>query len=247
MLKPADVLAPMLHKFMKSVPLDEGDQAAILSMPYRLQVIRRRTYLVRDGDTPGNVCLLISGFAYRHKVVGDGGRQILALHMRGDVVDLHNAVLKRADHSVQALTEVTVAYLPVEALRAVAFERPSVGLAMWVDTAVDGSIHREWTANLGRRDAKARVAHLLCEFGVRLVGAGLGDLCQYELPMTQEEIADAVGLTSVHVNRTLQSLAREGFITRSGRAISIVDWEALAGVGDFDPHYLHGHRELLAT
>jgi CRP-like cAMP-binding protein len=129
--------------------------------------------------------------------------------------------------------------IPRDAVKALAFARPAVGMAMWYDTLVEGSVQREWTANIGRRDARTRMAHLLCEFGVRLEQAGLGTLCEYELPMTQEQLADATGLTSVHVNRTLRSLDREGWTERRMRSVRIKDWDELAAAGDFDPAYLH--------
>ena len=111
---------------------------------------------------------------------------------------------------------------------------------MWLDTLVDGSIFREWIANVGRRDARTRIAHILCEFGLRLKHAGLGEETGYTLPMTQEQLGDATGLTSVHINRTLKSLEAERLIERiSPRSITIGDWKKLAEVGDFDSHYLH--------
>ena len=232
-------LAPMLRKLMKWSVLDEQDRQAVLALPYELRTIRRGNYIVRDGDRPSRSCLLLSGFAYRHKVVGSGGRQILALHMRGDLVDLQNSLLRTADHNVQALTNAEVAYIPVGEIRTLAFARPAVGMAMWYDTLVDASIHREWTANVGRRDARTRAAHLLCEFGLRLKDADLGTLEHYELPMTQEELGDALGLTPVHVNRTLKALDKEGLTSRSMRSVSIKDWSRLAAAGDFSPDYLH--------
>ena len=183
---------------------------------------------------------MLSGFAIRHKIVAGGARQIVAIHMKGDVVDLQNSFLGVADHSVQVLTESEVAFIPREAIKKVAFERPNVGMAMWFDTLVDGSIFREWIANVGRRDAQSRLAHLLCEFSLRLKLAGLGEETQYELPMTQEQIADCTGLTPVHVNRTLKALENQGLIERrSSRTVTIGDWKKLAEVGDFDSNYLH--------
>ena len=115
---------------------------------------------------------------------------------------------------------------------------------MWLDTLVDGSIFREWIANVGRRDARTRLAHLLCEFSLRLNVAGLGEQTNYELPMTQEQLADATGLTAVHVNRTLKGLEAEGLIGRSNpRVIQIGDWRKLADVGDFNSNYLHLHDD----
>ncbi len=159
--------------------------------------------------------------------------------MKGDLADLQNSLLGTADHNLQTLTDVEAAMIPVEAIQEIAFRRPAIGRAMWYETLVDGSIFREWTLNVGRRDARTRAAHLLCEFALRLEAAGLGERAGYELPMTQEQLADALSLTSVHVNRTLMLLGEEGFIKRRQRAIEIVDWAALCQVADFDPAYLH--------
>jgi CRP-like cAMP-binding protein len=229
----------MLRKLSRWSELAEQDRQALLALPYTLRSLAAGSHIVRDGDKPIHSCLLISGFAYRHKVVGDGGRQILALHMSGDMVDLQNSLLRIADHNVQALTRVEIALIPGAAIREIAFARPAIGMAMWYDTLVDGSVHREWNANVGRRDARTRMAHLLCEFGIRLKSAGLGDLCEYELPMTQEQLADTLGLTAVHVNRTLMSLDKEELTRRTKRSVLIQDWKRLAEAGDFNADYLH--------
>jgi len=156
------------------------------------------------------------------------------------MVDLQNSLLDVADHSVQMRTGGEVAYIPREEIKELAFARPRVGLAMWIDTLVDGSIFREWLTNVGRRDAQTRLAHLLCEFSLRLKLAGLGETTRYELPMTQDQMADCTGLTAVHVNRTLKTLEAEGLIERtSTRTVTIGDWKKLAEAGDFDSNYLH--------
>jgi CRP-like cAMP-binding protein len=219
---------------------DAADKEALLSLPYRTKKVERYGYLVRDRETTTHACMMVSGYAFRHKIVVGGSRQILSVHMRGDVVDLQNAFLGVADHSVQVLTDSVVAFIPRLAIRKLAFERPNIGMAMWHDTLVDGSIFREWIANVGRRDAHTRLAHLLCEFSLRLKVAGLGEATDYELPMTQEQLADCVGLTPVHVNRTLKALEAENLISRkSSRGITIGDWKKLADAGDFDSSYLH--------
>jgi CRP-like cAMP-binding protein len=149
-------------------------------------------------------------------------------------------MLEVADHSVQMLTNGTVAMVPREQVQRVCAERPAVARAIWIDTLVDGSIFREWITNVGRRNARTRIAHLLCEFSLRLKLAGLGEDDQYELPMTQEQLADATGLTAVHVNRTIKVLDREGLIARTTpRSIQIGDWKKLAEAGDFDSNYMH--------
>lgn len=230
----------MVRKLSYWGHLDGADQEALLNLPHRIKRIERLGYIVRERDETTHSCLMLSGFAIRHKIVGDGGRQIVAVHMKGDLVDLQNSFLTVADHSVQVLAESEVALIARDAIRELAFSRPAVGLAMWRDTLVDASVFREWIANVGRRDARTRIAHLLCEFSLRLKVAGLGGGSDYELPMTQEQIADTVALTSVHVNRTLKSLEADGFIARrNSRSVTIGDWSKLAEVGDFDSNYLH--------
>jgi CRP-like cAMP-binding protein len=233
-------LQPMVSKLSYWEALDPADIAAVLALPYRTKKIERLSYVVREREKAEYSCLLISGYAIRHKIVGDGGRQIVAVHMKGDVVDLQNSFLRIADHSVQALTESEIALIPRDAVVEVAFRHPRVGMAMWYDTLVDASVFREWVANVGRRDARTRLAHLLCEFSLRLEVAGLGAATDYELPMTQEQLADCTGLTPVHVNRTLKGLEKERLITRrSSRSVIIGDWKKLARAGDFDSAYLH--------
>lgn len=236
---PDATLSPMVRKLQMWTTLDEQDCAAILALPHMVRILRPHELIVREGDHPTHACLLLAGFAFRHKVAGNGGRQIFSLHMKGDIVDLHNSILRRADHNVEALTTAEAAFIPVAAIRELAARRPTVGQAMWYETLVDGSIFREWTLSIGRRDARARMAHLLCEFALRLDVAGLGSPGHYDLPMTQEQLADALGLTNVHVSRTLKALAKEGFVERHHRAVGIVDFARLASVGDFNSRYLH--------
>ncbi len=235
-------LAPMVRKLSMREDLDLADCAAIRALPFTLRTLQSAQYLVWDGDRPQNTCLLLSGYAFRHKHAGNGGRQILSIHMKGDILDLQNSLLGIADHNVQMLTAGEVAMIPVDHMRDLAFRHPAVGMAMWYETLVEGSIFREWVLNIGRRDARTRIAHLLCEFALRLEVAELGKLTVYELPITQEQLADAVALTSVHVNRTLMKLEQDGLITRTKRIISIVDWKALVKVADFEPRYLHLER-----
>jgi CRP-like cAMP-binding protein len=232
-------LKPALHKLEKVATLSESERNAFHCLPFFIKSLSQNSYIIREQDLTKNCCILLSGFAFRSKVVGDGGRQILSVHIPGDMLDLQHAFLGVADHSIQMLTAGDVAYVAAEAVQRLAFEFPAIGRAMWLETLVEGSIFREWIANIGRRDARTRVAHLLCEIAVRLQSAGLITGNRYELPMTQEQIGDATGLTPVHVNRTLQALHKDGLITRDKRAIQIMDWKALSAVGDFGASYLH--------
>jgi len=194
---------------------------------------------VREGAVTDHSILITSGLAYRHKISADGSRQIVSIHIPGDFVDLEGALLKVADHNVQALTRCDLALVPRGALRDLFREHPNLAIAMWVDTLIDASIFREWIMNIGRRDARERLAHIFCEFALRLEMAGMGSTTGYELPMTQEQLADASGLTAVHVNRTLKSMDADGLIRREKRFVLIPDWEKLRAVAGFSELYLH--------
>jgi CRP-like cAMP-binding protein len=229
----------MLLKLSYLYPLDSSDEKALLALPHRIREVAAHHYIVRERESATHCCLMLSGYSIRLKIVAGGARQIVAIHMKGDMVDLQNSMLGTADHSVQMLTKGEVAMIPREAIQQLAMERPRIGMAMWKDTLVDGSIFREWIANVGRRDSITRMAHVLCEFALRLKIAGLGKQDNYELPMTQDQLADVVGLTSVHVNRTLMALEEKLLISRNKRSVIIGDWQKLADAGDFDPTYLH--------
>jgi CRP-like cAMP-binding protein len=236
-------LEPMLRKLEYWHSFDDDDRAALLALPNTVRTLEHNHYIVRELDRASHSCVLLSGYAMRHKIVAGGARQIVSVHMKGDIVDLQNSLLGVADHSVQMLTAGKVAMVPREAVNRIAFDRPNVGKAMWIDTLVDASVFREWIANVGRRDARTRVAHILCEFSLRLKVAGLGEQTGYEMPMTQEQLGDATGLTSVHINRTLKGLEADQLITRSTpRAIIVGDWRKLAEAGDFNSAYLHLNR-----
>lgn len=233
-------LEPLAQKLSYRIKLSAADRAAVLALPHTVKSMEQHHYVVRQGDRAQFSCLMLSGFSMRHKIVAGGFRQIVAIHMKGEMVDLQNSLLGTADHSVQMLTAGKIALIPREEVVKIAFERPNVGKSMWLDTLVDASIFREWIANVGRRDARTRIAHVLCEFALRLKIAGLGDHTDYELPMTQEQLGDTTGLTSVHVNRTLKGLEADRLIERvRPRSITIGDWKKLASVGDFDSGYLH--------
>jgi CRP-like cAMP-binding protein len=229
----------MVRKFATRAPLNEQDKQALLDLPYQTRWVEAGRYIVREGDHPPGVALILSGLAYRHKITVDGTRQILSVHIPGDFVDLEGAILRVADHNVQALTRCEIAVVPREAIIALVDEHPRVGRAIWVDTLIDGSIFREWIVNVGRRNARSAMCHLLCEFARRLEAAGLAEEYAYELPMSQEQLADALGITPVHVNRTLRDLDREGLIEREKRHIRIPDWERLRQIGGFNELYLH--------
>ncbi|NTZ42544.1 Crp/Fnr family transcriptional regulator [Altererythrobacter sp. SALINAS58] len=219
--------------------LSQEDRDAILALPYTLRTLDHLTYTIREGDPPRECAVLVSGFAYRQKTTQDGARQIIALHLPGDALDFQNMYLKVSDHSVQMLTRGEVAIIAREELQELAQARPAIGHAILIKTLVEASIFREWVLNVGRRKARERMAHVLCELGSRMDALGLTQEHGYELPMTQEELADALGLTPVHVNRTLKLLEAEGLIMRTRRSIRFPDWERIREAADFNERYLH--------
>ena len=237
-------LHALVRKLRQHAELSAEDRNALLALPFKLRVLDPSAYVVREGDPPGYCAVLVSGFAFRQKLTGDGARQIVALHIPGDAVDFQTLFLDVADHSVQALTRAEFAFMPNAELRELARSRAGVAHAILVTTLIEASIFREWVLNVGRRNARTRMAHLLCEFAVRLEEQGLAEEYRYELPMTQEHLADALGLTPVHVNRTLRALETEGLIARSRRLVAIPDWERLREAGDFNRRYLHCGMQL---
>lgn len=230
----------IIRKLKTRARLSEADCDAVRGLPFVRRGYEAPAYVLREGEPARKACsFIISGLAFRQKLTAEGARQIVSLHMAGDFLDLQHLFLNYADHSVQALTRIECAEIEREALQQVTLRHPSIGRAMWTDALVDASIFREWVLNVGRRDARTRVAHLLCEFALRMEAAGLTQDHGYELPMTQEQIGDAVGLTPVHVNRTLRALAADGLIRRERRHISFDNWEAIREAADFSALYLH--------
>jgi CRP-like cAMP-binding protein len=232
-------LSPVAAKLQRQSQLSDVERDEILALPNRKVLIERGGYLIREDDDAPFCCALLSGFANRQKTTGSGARQILAIHMPGDIVDLQNASLGVSDYSVRALTAVTVAYIPKSALLRLAAEHAGISRALWTDTLIEASIAREWLLNIGQRDARQRISHLFCELAVREHGTGLRESDCCVVPLTQEQIGDATGLTAVHVNRTIQRMRAEGFIRVDSQRMSIIDWPALKAAGDFNRAYLH--------
>lgn len=239
MVVPHPALSRMLRKLETRARLDDTDRAALLGLRFTERVYQPAAYLTREGMVPSHCALILEGFAYRQKNTIDGGRQILAFHVAGDFIDLEGALLAVADHNVQMLTRCRMAEIAVGDIQRLIESHPRVARALWIDTLIDGSIYREWLLNIGRRPARQRLAHLYCELAKRLKLAGLGDEHGYRMPMTQEQLADATGLTPVHVNRSLRGLEDDGLIARDRRFVTIPDWDRLADESGFSALYLH--------
>ena len=233
---PLDMLVTNLE--LRS-PLSDDDRRTILALPFVLKTLTPGSYLVREGEPPASCGVLISGFAYRQKLTGDGGRQILSIHVPGEALDFQNVFFNTADHSVQMLTRGQIALVPRAEMQKVTRASHAIGHAILIGILVEASIFREWILNVGRRDAKSRLAHVLCELAVRLDAHGLTQQMGYHLPMTQAELADALGLTPVHLNRVIRALELDGLLVRSKRDLSFPDWERMRDLADFNERYLH--------
>jgi CRP-like cAMP-binding protein len=233
------LLEDVIRKFERRAPLDDSDRVALRALPFTSKLAKPHDVLVHEGRAPDVSSLILSGFAVRQKLTADGRRQIVSFHLAGDFVDLESAMLRCTDHNIQALTQLEYATVPVRAVLDLIDTHPRIARALWVDTLVDAAIYREWVLNVGRRSAFERIGHLLCEFARRLEIAGLGTTTGYRFPMTQEQLADAVGLTPIHVNRTLRAMDEQGLIRRHQRFIEIPNWELLRRTSDFSETYLH--------
>jgi CRP-like cAMP-binding protein len=202
-----------------------------------------RRDLIRQGDTPRSVYLILEGWACHYRALEDGRRQIVDFAVPGDLCDLNLFILDKMDHSIAAITRLKVAEIGREVLHRVVTNSPNITTALWWQELVSKSILREWIVNVGQRCASERIAHLMCEMFLRMESVGLTNGSSCDFPPTQQDIADATGLTSVHVNRTLQELRRQGLITLERQRLSIPDMPALQAAGQFNPDYLH-HRRL---
>jgi CRP-like cAMP-binding protein len=218
--------------------MPQAAMAALLHLQHTQRSLEPGQFIARDAE-PARFCfLLVAGFAMRHKIVSGGRRQILSVDLSGDVLNLDALYAGSCDYNVQALSACTIVEIDRVALLEVLASHVSISQALALELVRQSAIYREWLANLGSRDARTRVAHLLCEIGMRLERADLSDRHSYELPMTQEQLADAMGLSLIHIARTLKALEAEGLIGRERRAIQVGDWERLKSAGDFNPFYL---------
>lgn len=236
-------LKPFFDKIRLRDDLGREEQKAITEAAQERITFAPNQDLVLEGDRPVHSMLLTSGMACRYRLQSNGERQLLAIHLAGDFVDLHSFLIKEMDHSVGALTQCSVVTFPHERLVKVTERYPHLTRMLWLLTLVDGSSHREWLAGLGLRSASQRTAHLFCEIYTRLKVVGRASDLRFDLPITQAALADAIGISSVHINRVIQELRQQNLITWEGGVVTIKSWDALVAAGDFDDRYLHLIRE----
>lgn len=235
----------LLLRLRRRDDVSADEEARLRSIIGPPEMVPARRGIIREGERLKRSMLLVEGLVGRYKDMRDGQRQITELHVAGDFPDLHGFVLKRLDHDLLALTDCTVSWVTHDALCDVSEDYPHLARLLWFSTNVDAAIHRAWTVSLGRRDAIARLAHLICELQVRLEVVGLADEGGYHLPLTQSDLAECLGLTAVHVNRVLKELRERGLLTLKGGVAAIHDLPRLRRLAEFTADYLYLDKQPL--
>ena len=236
---PAGIPNPFVRKLESFTALSDADRAMLERISAEPRMVAPRTDLVREGDKPDGVFLVMEGMACRHKLRANGRRQIMAYLLPGDLCYLDVALLDEMDHTITTLSACKVVRLAPETIADILEHHPAVARALRMGTLVDEATLREWLVNIGCRSALERMAHLFCELLVRLRAVGRATEDSYALPITQADLADTTGLSNVHVNRTLQELRRRGLIELRGRRLTILNLPRLKMMAEFKPNYLH--------
>lgn len=235
---------PLIDRLERHGPLADGEKLVLREITSRTVTFGSREDIVPEGSSPTYSSLLVEGFATRHNHSLDGRRQITAFHVPGDFADLHSFLLKPMDDGVAALTPCTVAMVAHSDLKEITKTYPYLTRGLWHLTLVDAAVHRAWMTTLGRMEAPERLAHFFCELRDRLTTIGLVQDNSFEFPITQEELGNAFGISTVHVNRVLQELRTQGLIASRGKTLTINNWGSLRQVGQYNPAYLHIDQKL---
>lgn len=229
---------PFVDKLVSRSNIGVAEQQAILALPGQPAQVQTNRDFVRLGERVSHSCFVVAGLVGRFGQNSNGLRQITAVHIPGDMVDLHSVVAPEACSALQALSVATILRVPHRALRDAAHRFPALAEAFWRECVVDAAVLSEWVVNVGRRDARSRIAHLLCEIACRAEREGDKVGFAVPFPATQTYLADMTGLTPVHVNRSLRALLKDKVVAVRSRTIHILDWDRLVEIGDFDGTYL---------
>ena len=238
-------LLPLIHKLGSIASLSDAEREAIESLPVTVRALRPHQDIVRDGDTASQCCLVLEGWACRYKIISEGKRQIFSFHIAGDIPDLVSLHIPLMDHSLATMTAATVAFIPHEAMRDLTARYPGIAATLWRETLVDAATFREWLLCMGRRSAFDHMAHLFCELYLKQEAVGLASGYRCPLPITQQDLADATGLSNVHVNRVLQEMRGKGMITLRSNTLVFENWEELLRAAEFDGTYLHQRKQAV--
>jgi CRP-like cAMP-binding protein len=224
--------------------LDDQDVQAVRSLPVVLKQYQPGQAIVRDGDRPTECCLLSQGFCVRSKTTSNGRRQILSIHVPGEIPDLQSLHLHVLDHDLTTLTECTLGFISHVSLREITRRRPNVAEVFWRDTLIDAAMFRDWIVNVGQRAAPNRLVHIIVELRERLKVIGMIQGARSEMPLTQEQLGEAMGITSVHVNRIVKQLREDNVLEFHRGFVTVIDEKKLLELADFDGLYLHQRPSL---
>lgn len=230
---------PLIAKLSRVMTPSRSDCAALQALCQDVRQVGARRDIIRDGDRPDRVHLILKGWACRYKILKNGKRQITALLLPGDFCDLHVGILDRMDHAIGAITATTFAYVDRSQFDELTHERPAILRALWWATLVDEGVLRSWIVNMGVRTAREKVAHLICELRERMRNIDREDDGRFAMPLTQLDLAEALGLTAVHINRVVRQLHNEKVVEIRKGQVTILDLAALTQIAEFDPGYLH--------
>ena len=233
------IWAPLFQRLKTTTGADDRDLRALAALPFTLRNFRENQTVLRDGEQPSECCLIVDGFCVRSKTIADGRRQILSIHIPGDLPNLQNLHFATADHDLIALSDCTLAFMANRALNDLIRQQPGVGDTFWRDTLVDAAVSREWIVNVGQRSTYNRLAHLIVELRerLRLIGRVIDNT--FEAPLTQEQFGEAMGVTSVHTNRILRELRIDGVLELQRGTVKILNEYKLQELAQFDGRYLH--------
>lgn len=233
---------PLIMKLEYGARLTDEDRAVLQHLTHKTRRVARHADISPEGERPENVHLVMEGFACRYKILAGGRRQIMAFMVPGDFCDLHVAILGEMDHSIGTSWGCTIVDIPRSTIEDLTAYHPRITRALWWATLVDEGTLRAWLVNMGQREADQQMAHLICELFVRLRVVGHVSDNSFEFPITQGDLADTLGITSVHVNRVLQDLRSQGLVEWRSKRLRIPDVEQLMAFAEFDPNYLHLNR-----
>ena len=235
-------LDPLVAALRRLTPVSSDDAEAIAALPHDTREAAQGETLIEIGSQSDCCCLLVSAYAYKHKVSARGMRQIIAINLPGELLNVQHALAWETDYNSDVLRAGTIALIPRAALRELIFTRPGVARGLWLSTLAEGALSREWLLNVTRRDLTARIAHLLCETSLRMGVTGGADHDRYRVPLSPGQIASAAGSIQLYTQQALDEPEALGAVRVNEEHVEIADWSSLASAGEFDPQYLFEYR-----
>jgi CRP-like cAMP-binding protein len=239
------MIGALFQKLSRRDELSADERQALGTLLGPERRVAAGSLIIEPGDRPNHSTFLVSGFCARYSLTIGGDRQLTEINLPGDFVDLHSLMMKQMDHGIVALSDCIIAPAQHGDLRRLTERHPHLTRLLWLETVIDGAIHRQWLVTMGQQDAASRLAHLICELYLRLEAAGQAEDRRFTVPLTQVDLGDILGLTPVHVNRVMMELRHQGLIEWKSAQVAILDWDRLVSFAEFDPIYLRLQRDAV--